>query len=87
METPALFGRIVHSIGEYLETDVSHLTMDSRLMSAVPGLDSFKLLEMLLYFEDCFEIKIDEMIIERLETMKDLVDYIESLLVKKSAVV
>lgn len=84
METSALFQQVVQHVNEFLETKVSHLTLDSRLASAIPGLDSLKLFEMILYLEDCFQVEFDESVIEKFETMRDLVDYIESLLSKKS---
>ena len=83
METSALFKQVLHHVGEYLETDVSFLTRDSRLASSVPNLDSLKLLEMILYLEDCFQVNFDELVIERFETLGDLVEYIDSLLTDK----
>jgi acyl carrier protein len=83
METANVFKQVVQHIGEYLETDVTHLRMDSRVASAIPGLDSFKLFEMILYLEDCFGIEFDESIMENIDTMEDLVNYITVLLPEK----
>lgn len=79
-----LFKQVVQQIGEYLETDVSHLRPDSRVAFAVPGLDSFKLFEMLLFLEDRFDIEFDEHVMETIDTMEDFVDHIELLLSRKS---
>lgn len=79
MTTSSLFQQVVQHVGEYLETDVTHLRLDSRLASAVPGLDSLKLFEMILYLEDCFQIEFDESVVGSIDTMQDLVHYIKSL--------
>lgn len=81
---PDLFQQTVQYIGEYLETDVSHLRPDSRLAFAVPGLDSFKLFEMILYLEDRFDIEFDENVMEKIDTMQDFVNHIELLLSRKT---
>jgi acyl carrier protein len=80
MEHTVLLNQVVHYVNEYFETDVTNLAMDSRLTNAVPGLDSLKLFELILYLEDCFQVKFDETVTERLETVGDLVEYIHSLL-------
>jgi acyl carrier protein len=84
METSALFKKVVHHVGDYLETDVSHLTLDSRMASSLPGLDSLKLFEMTLYLEDRFGVEFDESVIEKFETVRDLVEYLNSLLPESS---
>ena len=79
METSDLFKRVVKHIGEYFETDVTHLRMDSNVASAIPGLDSFKLFELVLYLEDCFEIEFDESVMGNIDTIQELVEYIQVL--------
>lgn len=79
MEASDLFEQIVKSIGEYFEIDVTHLRMESRVASAIPDLDSFKLFEMVLYLEDCFEVEFDESAMENIDTMHELVEYIQVL--------
>lgn len=79
METPDLFKQVVKHIGEYLESDVTHLEMNSRVASAIPELDSFKLFEMVLYLEDCFEVAFDESVMANIDTMQELVEYIQAL--------
>lgn len=76
MTQNALFQRVVEYIGEYLETDVSHLTLDSRPATALPGLDSLKVFEMFLYLEDRFGVEFDDTVMEHFETLGDLVRYI-----------
>lgn len=77
MEASPLFERVVRHIGEYLERDVSHLTPESRPATALAGLDSLKVFEMLLYLEDCFGVQFDDSVMEHLETLGQLVEYIE----------
>jgi len=76
MEGSPLFERVVRHIGEYLEQDVSHLTPASRPATALAGLDSLKLFEMLLYLEDCLGVEFDDSVMEHMETLGELVDYV-----------
>ncbi|HYC88965.1 MAG TPA: acyl carrier protein [Thermoanaerobaculia bacterium] len=76
MEHASLFQDVVRYIGEYLEQDVSHLRPESRVATAIPGLDSIKLFEMTLYLEDRLGVEFDETVMEHIETMQDLVDYV-----------
>jgi acyl carrier protein len=78
MEQSPLFQQVVRLIGEYLEADVSHLRPDSRVSTAIPGLDSMKLFEMTLYLEDRLGVEFEESVMEHIDTMQDLVGYIES---------
>ena len=79
METSDLFEQVVKNISEYFETDVTHLNLESRVASAIPDLDSFKLFEMVLYLEDCFEVEFDESAMGNIDTMHELVKYIQTL--------
>ena len=80
MEDEDLFQQVVKHIGEYLERDVSHLTLDSRPATAIRGLDSLKMFEMILYLEECFGVEFDESVMDKIDTMRDLVNYIKTLL-------
>ena len=80
-----LFERVIKYVGEFLETDVSHLNMESRLVTALPGLDSMRMFEMFLYLEDCFGTEFDDSLIENLDSMGDLVQYVESQVAKGAA--
>jgi len=71
-----IFTKTVQHIGEYLEQDVSNLRPESELATLVPGLDSLKSFEMLLYLEDCFHVEFEETLLGRLKTLQDLIDYI-----------
>jgi acyl carrier protein len=80
MNENELFRRVVQHLGEFLEADLSHLEMGSRLSTALPGLDSLKLFEMVLYLEDCFGLQFDESVMQSIETVRDLVTYISGQL-------
>jgi acyl carrier protein len=76
MQDQNLFKKVVVHIGEFIEADVSYLTPDSRLATSIAGMSSLKMFELLLYMEDCFGISFDESVIDKLDTMQDLVAYI-----------
>jgi acyl carrier protein len=82
-----LFERLVKHLGEYLETDASYLKPESRVATAVAGLDSLKMLELILYLEDAFGIKVDEKAIDHLDTLHDLEAYIKTRLPANPAVI
>lgn len=82
-----LFERLIKHLGEFLETDVSHLKPESRLATAVAGLDSMKVFELILYLEDAFGITVDEKAVEHLDTLHDLEAYVRSRLPTNPAAV
>ena len=67
-------------IGEHFKTGVSHLTPESRLSSSIPGMDSLKLLDMVIYLENHFDIEFEDSKLANIKTVRNLVDYIDSLL-------
>ncbi|MEV5988493.1 acyl carrier protein [Streptomyces sp. NPDC052051] len=71
-----LFARIVGHIGEFVERDVSYLTPQSHISTSIEGMSSLKMIELLLYLEDCFSVDFDESVMEKLETMQDLESYV-----------
>jgi acyl carrier protein len=80
----SLFDRVVKHMGEYLEMDVSHLDPNARIATAIPGIDSMKIFEMVLYLEDCFEVEFEEKVMEKIDTLSELVSYIDSKLAAKA---
>jgi acyl carrier protein len=76
MDRSALLEKTLQHIGEFLERDVSHLTPDTRLDAAAPGMDSLKIFELMLYLEECFEVSFDESSMADVGTIQGLVDYI-----------
>jgi acyl carrier protein len=84
MDTSSIFKRLVQHIGEYLKSDVSHLRPDSRLANSIPGVDSLKFFELMVYLEGCFGVEFDESITSNINTMSEFVEYIQLLLSKKT---
>lgn len=74
-----LFEKVVVHIGEFVEADVSHLTPESHLATSIGGMSSLKMVELLLYMEDCFGLEFEESVMGNLETMRDLVNYVREL--------
>jgi acyl carrier protein len=83
MNQTELLQRTQEYIAEYLESDPLELTLESRLTTSLPDLDSLKLFEMVLYLEEKFEIEYDESVVEHLETVGDLVHYTEQQLLSR----
>ncbi|MEV0123791.1 phosphopantetheine-binding protein [Streptomyces sp. NPDC050703] len=75
-----LFDRIVKHIGEFVEADVSHLTPESNIGNSIEGMSSLKMVELLLFLEDCFGVDFDESVMDDLQTMRDLEQYIRRTL-------
>jgi acyl carrier protein len=72
-----LFDAVVRHIGIFLETDVSHLRLDSHLARDLDGLSSLTLFELMLYLEDCVGFDFDEKVVDRIDTMEQLLSYIK----------
>jgi acyl carrier protein len=85
MDEQIVFKQVVTHLSEFLEHDLSHLRMDSRLATALPDLDSLKVFEMILYLEECFGLKFDDSVIQNIETLGQLVAYISNLQAADSA--
>lgn len=86
MKEPIKLPEVVQYIGEYLETDVSYLNAESKLATAVAGLDSLKLFEMMLYLEDRVGVELDDSVMEHIDTMSSLVAYINDRMTQVPAV-
>lgn len=84
MTEPKIFQKTVQHMGEYLERDVSHVTMETRIDAVMPGLDSLKIFEMMLYLEDCFDVDFDQTKLGDVEIMRDLIEHIETRLAIKT---
>jgi len=72
-----LYDTVVKEIGVFLETDISHLKPESRLASEVEGLSSLKLYELMLYLEDAVGFDFDEKVVDKIDTLQELVAYIQ----------
>jgi len=82
-----IFDKVKQHLGEYLERDVSGLTLETPLTMIVPGIDSLQLFEAMLYLEDCFQIKIGDNVLDRVKNVGDLVQLLENSLALKSGTI
>jgi acyl carrier protein len=76
MEYSELFQEVKQRMGEFAETDISHLAIDTEIITAFPNLDSLQMYEMLVYLEETMKIEVDENVIDKFRTFGDLVGYI-----------
>lgn len=63
-------------IAEQLDLDPDDITMQSAIMEDL-GADSLDVVEILIAFEDEFDVKLPEEEVEKLKTVGDIVKYIE----------
>lgn len=68
--------RVIKIICDYQGLDASCITENSNLISDL-GLSSFDVVSLACKFEDEFEIEIPDRKIRSLQTVKDIVDFIE----------
>lgn len=79
METADLFPELVQHLAEFFEADLSHVRRDSRVVTAIPGLDSLRLQEALIYLEDRFDVRFDDSVLDNLNTAQDFANHISNL--------
>jgi acyl carrier protein len=72
-----LIEEVKKHISDFLEHDVSHLTPDSLIASSLPGFDSLKMMEMVVYLEEVMHVEFDTDVVDKFKTLGDLVAYIE----------
>ena len=70
---------LVRRIGVYLEQDNIRIDPDGPMRDQLPGIDSLRLKELLLYLEDEYTIEFTPEVLERMETLRDLSREIEAL--------
>jgi acyl carrier protein len=78
-ETHAPLDDLVRRIGVYLEQDNIRIDPDAPMRDQLPGIDSLRLKELLLYLEDEYTIEFTPEVLERMETLRDLAREIEAL--------
>ena len=72
-----MFEEIRELIGEVLEIDKERINMDTNLVSDLE-IESLDLVDLVAAFSQKYNIKILDKDIKSLQTVKDIVDYIES---------
>ena len=64
-------------IAETLELDVKDIKEESNLIADL-GMESLDLVDLVVAFEDKYKVTIDDKDVKKLQTVKDIVTYIEN---------
>ncbi len=72
-----IYSRVKKIIAERLSLSEDEIRMDSSFLDDL-GADSLDVVELVMAFEEEFDIKIPDDDAEKIETVKDVVDYIQS---------
>ncbi|HIV64600.1 MAG TPA: acyl carrier protein [Firmicutes bacterium] len=73
-----LFDIIVDKLSEYLKVDKSKITMDTNIKTDLNA-DSLTVVELLFAMEQEYDITIPDDVVDGLETVGDLVKYLETV--------
>ncbi len=73
-----LFDIIVDKLSEYLKVDKSKITMDTDIKTDLNA-DSLTVVELLFAMEQEYDITIPDDVVDGLETVGDLVKYLETV--------
>lgn len=71
-----MFEKVREIICDQLELDEEEVTMDSILLEDL-GADSIDLADLVMTFEDEFNIEISDEALENIKTVSDIVKYVE----------
>lgn len=74
-----LFDIIVDKLSEYLKVDKSKITMDTNIKTDLNA-DSLTVVELLFAMEQEYNITIPDEVVNSLETVGDLVRYLETVI-------
>lgn len=74
-----LFDIIVDKLSEYLKVDKSKITMDTNIKTDLNA-DSLTVVELLFAMEQEYNITISDEVVDSLETVGDLVRYLETVI-------
>lgn len=69
---------VLEIIAETFEVDIEDLDLNTSLVDDLEA-DSIQLMELVMLLEDEYDIEIDEEAISSIDTIGDVIDYIESL--------
>jgi acyl carrier protein len=70
---------LIRRIGVYLEQDNLPIDPDAPMRDQLPGIDSLRLKELLMYLEEEYKIEFTPAVLEKMETLRDLSAAIEAL--------
>ncbi|MCD6102960.1 MAG: acyl carrier protein [Thermotogaceae bacterium] len=79
MERKEIFEKVVNVLSDKLGVEGSSIAESSSLTDDL-GADSLDLVDLVMELEEQFGVKIDDSELEKLSTVKDVVDYIEKSL-------
>ncbi len=71
------FEKLQNILSEYLEIEKDDITLESNLTDDL-GADSIDLVDLAMSVEDEFSIELPEELIEEIETVGDIVNYIDA---------
>ena len=73
-----MYEKLVNMICNYVEVKPENITPESRFMEDL-GFTSFDFMSMLGELEDEFDVEVDEQEVANIRTIKEAVEYLESL--------
>ena len=74
-----ILSKVKNIISEKLGVDETQVTEEAKLIDDL-GADSLDLVDLVMDFESEFGVKVDDADLEKISTVKDVVDYIEKKL-------
>lgn len=72
-----VFEKLKEILAEQLDVDADSITKDSMLIEDL-GADSLDAIDIVMSVEDEFKIEVPDKIIEKIETVGDMLNYIEN---------
>lgn len=72
-----VFEKLKEILAEQLDVDADSITKDSMLIEDL-GADSLDAIDIVMSVEDKFKIEVPDEIIEKIETVGDMLNYIEN---------
>ena len=73
-----MYDRIVEIISDHLDIDVEEISEDSHIINDLKA-DSLDIVELIMKIEDELSIEIPEDSVADLDTVGDIIDYLENL--------
>lgn len=68
--------KVIEILSEFTEMKSDQMTRDTKLVADM-GLNSFDVVNIVVAFEDEFDIEIPDRVIKELQTIGNIVDYLE----------
>ena len=78
-----VFEKLKEILAEQLDVDANSITQDSMLIEDL-GADSLDAIDIVMSIEDEFKIEVPDEIIEKIETVGDMLNYIENNIWRKT---